>query len=1055
MKWIAWLVGIVLTVTLTFHALPYVVRDQVVIWLRAQGVEDARFKALTVNWFSGEVIIEGLKARREGHYPLDIDRFRAAIDYGDLFDKKIHLLPLEVEGVRSGFVYTLEEQWLGPLNLAELMPPADETQEPETDENDAPSGWSVGLDALSLDNIDWRLQLFKQEHHLELDQLQLGGLFFWQPQEPTALILHGRINDAPFNIDSSALPLPADKRADLALKLENLPVHALVAQFVPQLESGTISADLKLGSELAGDSIHITPNGTISISDFSWQDENLSFKTPSLTFDGGVELSLQALSPANIAVGARVALAEGASLTQGTQQIDLGGLKWDGKVDLDLTREGPLNLGVAGSLDAQRLALAMTGETPLSLNFGQLGWQGDSDIQIGRDETLAVNVQGANRLQLADLALQQGDALSLGLASADWQGDTQVQVSGGETTKVDLQGQNKLALASLKLQQDDALSLGLASADWQGDTQVQVSSGEITKVDLQGQNKLALASLKLQQGSALSLALSKADLSTALTSEALNSWNLSGTQLNLSGIELNQGGAMQVALDNLTTSADASYAIDSGKLALTAPQLSLGAAKVQAGGKPLAALNSIQLNSLNVAMPLKVGLGSAQVSGLSLASTQAGDPLLSMAGISLNKLALDQAGVQIDAIEADGLNAALNLDEQMQPEDIQALQLQLASLSGADTQGGTDSGAEKQSAADPFHVRVGRIGLAGESHFKLSDRSVNPAYKMDMAINQLSLTNLDTQSSEQSEFGLSGVINRFAKLEAQGAVNLLASPRSGHWTVNLDDVQLPAVSPYSIKYTGYYLQSGQLNLAMEGTLDEDQLDGKNHIRINRLTVDPVDQEQIGEFQETISLPLETAISVLQDDDENIDLDVPISGSLNDPSFDYQSVINRVLGNSVKQGVMTYLVQALQPYGALITLAETAIDASKTGSFINLEPVAFAAGEAELSGDGGDYLDQLAGLMAERGGLRLNLCGVTVAADRQAVGEVQNVENGKRTKPLEGEELAAELSDLLRQLAQARSEVLKERLQQKVEADRLFLCYPQIDQDGEPRVDLSL
>lgn len=1008
MKWLAWLVGIVLTVMLTFHALPYVVRDQVVIWLRSQGVEDARFEALTVNWLSGEVIIKGLKARREGHYPLDIDRFRVAIDYGDLFDKRIHLRPLEVEGVRSGFVYTLEEQWLGPLNLAELAPPADETEEPEP-ENNEPSGWSVGLDALSLDNIDWRLQLFKQEHHLELDQLQLGGLFFWQPDEPTALILHGRLNDAPFDIDSTALPLPVDKRAELALKLDKLPVHPLVAQFVPQLESATVSADLRLGGEFAGDSIHVTPNGTLSLTDLSWQDEGLSFQTPSLTFDGGVDLTLTAFAPANIAVGARVTLAEGAALTQGSQQVNLGGLKWDGKVDLDLNREGPMDLGVAGSLDAQTLAFSMAGEAPLSLALGQLGWQGDSDIQVGRDETLAVSVQGENQLRLADLSLQQGDALSLGLGSANWQGDTTVQVSGGETTKVDLQGQNKLDLAALKL----------------------------------------------QQGSALSLALNKADLSTALTSEALNNWTLSGTQLNLSGIELQQGGAMQVKLSSLSTSADASYAIDSGALSLKAPQLALGTTNMQVGGKPLASLNSIQLNTLDVAMPLKVGLGSAQVAGLSLASTQAGDPLLAMAGIRLNKLALDQSGVQIDAIEGDGLNALLNLDEQMQPEDIQALQQQLGALSGGESTSGADSDAQSQTSGEPFRVRIDRIGLGGENHFTLTDRSVKPAYKTDLVINQLALTNIDTQGNEQSEFNLSGVFNRFAKLEAEGAINLLGSPRSGHWTVNLDDVQLPAVSPYSIKYTGYYLQSGQLNVAMEGTLDEDQLDGKNHIRINRLTVDPVDQEQIGEFQETISLPLETAISVLQDDDENIDLDVPISGSLNDPSFDYQSVINRVLGNSVKQGVMTYLVQALQPYGALITLAETAIDASKTGSFINLEPVAFAAGESALSGDASDYLDQLAGLMAERGGLRLNLCGVTVAADRQAVGEVQNVENAKRTTPLEGEELAAELGDLLRQLAQARSEVLKERLQQKVEADRLFLCYPQIDQEGEPRVDLSL
>lgn len=81
--------------------------------------------------------------------------------------------------------------------------------------------------------------------------------------------------------------------------------------------------------------------------------------------------------------------------------------------------------------------------------------------------------------------------------------------------------------------------------------------------------------------------------------------------------------------------------------------------------------------------------------------------------------------------------------------------------------------------------------------------------------------------------------------------------------------------------------------------------------------------------------------------------------------------------------------------------------------------------------------------------------MTVAADRTRLSEILAEENEELDEPLDPEALAAALDERLSALAQQRSAVLKQQLQQRVAAERLFLCYPQVDQEGEPRVEPAL
>lgn len=946
MRAVTWGLAILALVAVTLVTLPSLVRDQLVIWLRGQGVDDARLTALEVDWLHGELLLRGLKVVRAGHYPLNIDRLQVDLDYRALFDKQIRLQMVSVMGLEAGYRDDGSTQWLGPLNLTELM--ATEENAEEEDDEQTPSEWSLGLDRLQLAQIDWRLALPDQQHRLELDQLDLGAIYLWQPDLETTLELKGRVNGAPLTVASTATPLPTDKHAQLALQIEQLPVHSLTAAFLPSLQA-TLSTDLTLDLTLKGTQLQVQPQGQISVRDFAFKEGDTAVAVGALDWDGKVALQLDQFQPTQLEVDSTLSLSQGVELNQGTMQLALSQLDWQGQNRFDM-----------GAADQQ------------------------------------LTTSGALALQGVALA---ADELALGVSDLDWQGEVALAMTADQ---------------------------GLALID--------------------GQHQLKLSDLSLQQGSAAQAAVAAASLRTGLRGEKLNLWSFSDSALDLEGVRFAQP-QLELTLDGLTTALDGSYDVAAAALSLHSPGANLNDADLQVAKAPLAAFDRLKLQPFSVALPLAVKLDGAQMDKLTLARTQAGSPLLALDSTTLNDLAMDSAQLNINSIQLAGLNTDLILDKEMAPEDIQALQTQLAALSSGDE--ATGSGGE------PMRVRIGQLTLDGDNRVNFTDRSTDPVFNAELAVESARISRIDTAGDGQSEFSLEALVNDFAKLQAEGAINLLGSPRSGQWSASLTGLELPGLSPYSMKYTGYFLKSGQLDLTLEGTLDQDILEGQNHIRLNRLDVNPVDQDQAAKFQQQISMPLGTAVAVLQDADDNIDLDLPISGSLQDPEFDYQSIINRVLSKGLKQGVMSYLTKALQPYGALITLTQTAIKAGQNGAFISLEPIRFEPASTELAGDAADYLDQLTELLEERSALRLNLCGVTVEADRVPLQEALDEENEAADEPLEPDALAEVLKGRLTELAESRSATIKELMQQRLAADRLFLCYPQIDQSGEPRVEPSL
>src|SRR5206468_5069009 len=111
------------------------------------------------------------------------------------------------------------------------------------------------------------------------------------------------------------------------------------------------------------------------------------------------------------------------------------------------------------------------------------------------------------------------------------------------------------------------------------------------------------------------------------------------------------------------------------------------------------------------------------------------------------------------------------------------------------------------------------------------------------------------------------------------------------------EIELNPMSPYSIKYVGYGIERGELSFKVKYKVENRKLDAQNQIILNQLTFG----EKV-ESPTATKLPVLLAVALLKDRNGVIDVELPISGSLDDPQFSVGGIVLRVIINLISRAV---------------------------------------------------------------------------------------------------------------------------------------------------------
>jgi hypothetical protein len=437
--------------------------------------------------------------------------------------------------------------------------------------------------------------------------------------------------------------------------------------------------------------------------------------------------------------------------------------------------------------------------------------------------------------------------------------------------------------------------------------------------------------------------------------------------------------------------------------------------------------------------------GDLKISSTGLVEEGGDKPALALKGLTLSGLTLDGATrLGVNEVRAEGIKLrAIRTGQGIIVAGLPRASAE-AEVKSVEAATGDIPPSSGPPESQPFRFRIDRVLLRGDNRITFVDKTVKPKFENTITLTEAELRQLDSSMPGQAtSIHIKGKNDDYASFAIEGESKPFAPELSLDLKAKLGAVAMPPTSPYLVQLLGYRINTGQLNSDISLQVEKNSLDSVISLNMKQLQLQREDPERIAASQGQTALPLNTALSLLRDKNDNIKLKLPISGKLDDPKFNINDIINVALGKALKAGSVSYLKYLLQPYGSLITIVQLA---DKAGGKIQLDPVMFSEGSAALSVESHPYLERIYRLPVEKG-VNIRLCGFATTADLVAISK------GKETI------IPAPGHTVLENLAAQRAESIKSYLIEVygVQPDRLFICHPELDRDSEaqPRVELSI
>jgi Domain of Unknown Function (DUF748) len=256
-------------------------------------------------------------------------------------------------------------------------------------------------------------------------------------------------------------------------------------------------------------------------------------------------------------------------------------------------------------------------------------------------------------------------------------------------------------------------------------------------------------------------------------------------------------------------------------------------------------------------------------------------------------------------------------------------------------------------------IRLGPVSLVN-GRVRFSDRFIKPNYTANLSeltgsLGAFSNAKPAGTAPVLAALSLRGRAEGTAALEIDGQLNPLAQPLALDIEGRVRNLELPPLSPYTVKYAGYGIERGKLSVDVAYKIDPDgQLVASNQIVLNQLSFG----ERVA-GSEAPNLPVKLAVALLADRNGVIDINLPVSGSINDPQFRLAPIIFKLIFNLI---------------GKAITAPFSLIASAFGGGAEAPSQVVFAPGSALLAPENQQRLESVAKALVDRPALQITVVG---------------------------------------------------------------------------------
>jgi len=480
-------------------------------------------------------------------------------------------------------------------------------------------------------------------------------------------------------------------------------------------------------------------------------------------------------------------------------------------------------------------------------------------------------------------------------------------------------------------------------------------SAKLNDIDLAGKSPMALeiSALINQQG--------KISAKGSLTSWT-DPTNAAGTldiQANRVDVIAFQRYAGDVFNNALFTRGQANF---NGQVKIGAHTATSNQPSIESRNKPIAQKTANQALAITVT-------GDAALSDFSLLDQNSSAEIARWKQVQAQGLTLTTQpfAVKIRLIDADALfgrvtilpTGELNFRRILEPQSATGASAAPATPSKPQAKGAEQKQVvtppTKQSIKADLPVEIGQIRLK-DCSILFNDQFTKPNFRAGLT--NLSGTLGPLKAGAPGGIDITGTVDRSAPLLIQGKLDPFGRDLFLDLKVIARGIEMPPISPYSVKYLAYPIEKGKLSLDLNYLLQGGQLKAENQIFLDQLTLG-----NKVESPDAISAPVSLAVALLKNSRGEIDINLPISGSINDPEFQIGSIVFKALINLIVKA-------ATAPFSLI---------ASLFGGGADLTQIEFSAGAAAINPQAAQTIDSIAKAMIDRPALKLEITSSAASA----------------------------------------------------------------------------
>jgi hypothetical protein len=312
-----------------------------------------------------------------------------------------------------------------------------------------------------------------------------------------------------------------------------------------------------------------------------------------------------------------------------------------------------------------------------------------------------------------------------------------------------------------------------------------------------------------------------------------------------------------------------------------------------------------------------------------------------------------------------GTNGSLNVSEVLRPagsapppspaDTTSATSVKKATAAKAAPAQPAASATSTASTGMPIHIK--RVEIRdGTADF--TDHSVEPNFSAAMLGLHGSVVGLSSDPASRAQVTLDGNVDQYAPVSIKGQLSPFAPASYTDIALSFHNIELTTFNPYSGKFAGYSIAQGKLSTDLHYHVENRKLEASHHVVIDQLEFGAATDSK-----QAVPLPVKLAAALLKDRHGVISLDLPVSGSIDDPTFKIGPIIWKLV-----VGLITRIVTA--PFALLGSLF---------GGGEQLAYIDFPAGSALLTDSEAQKLPKLAQALVERPQLKLDIPLHTISA----------------------------------------------------------------------------